>query len=505
MKQIRLPRAKKQPPLKTAFALLIFALHGIVRAETIFNYAECKTVAAFTLPGAETGKEKALSASTGIKLSFRDADFRTYITLPKTSFAELENAKTFREKASLLNEPRFGAGIVLFRKTLPVTVKAGRNSYGKSIAKLKNPAPSTTANPLVQSFAFNTGIGAALPTVTSSVQPLSASVRVSPLRKNASLSFISECFVTEEQNSAVSVSTTYKISQTVFVQNALSLSRFFIENNSSVLRKNNAGFAPGYFCAGLVESNFQSPVAKINVALGIHQSPYSTDSVWFKIDGRTSFGMFLLNASYFAVPTAQYAPDAAPLIGNSSSICRTTAQASVNPQILFLFRDKNASSLRIGFSALESSKVTSTSTPVQLVTAKFRAAVSFENRFFSSRLDWTHANILLSGTPPTKSATPEEYQNCKVNSSFAGGQFRTSISAAYTYYPPLTKNASLKELYSADVKVSVPRKNLAAQAGIELTYKDKERYSAAFDASLSYSIRRKLFRSSFKAGISVPF
>ena len=474
-------------------------------SEPIFNFAEFKSSATFTIPNEETGKEKAVAGNAGVRLSFRDADARAYVTLPKTELQTIQNTENFSQKCDLLNDVRYGAGIFLFKKTVPTAIKIGQNSYSKSVSKMKNPSPSTTANPLTKSFAFSTGIGASLPTLTSSVQPISYSISMQTSEKLLPIQFGAEGFLTEENEKVASVSAKYKISRSVFVQSALSLGRFYIENNSTVLKKNNALFEPDFFYSGLGELCFHSPLLKINAYSGFQQSPYEKDSAWFKIDGRTSFRAILLNVSYFAIPTTKDSPKVAPLIGGSSSICRTVEQASVNPQILLLFDDKNASSVQLGFSALENWKVTSTNKPVQLNTAKFRAGILYESRFFTTRFDWTHANILLEGEPPIKSAYPEEYYSYALSSSFAGKFAKISVSGSYTNYPPQTETSALKEVYSADAKIAVPKWNVTAQAGIDVTHKDGERTSSEFDASVSYVIRKKYLRSSVKVGVAMPF
>lgn len=472
--------------------------------EDFFNFAEFKAAAAFTVPSGESEKEKAVSGNTGLRLSFRDADFRGYVTLPKTEFEKIDEAEDFSEKLDLLDEPRLGAGIYLFKKTFPTAIKIGHNSYSKSLARMKNPAPSVTANPLSKSFAFSAGFGSALPTLTSSRQPLSYSICAGTDEKIFPVQFGAEGFFNEDSEYGGSFSAKKALGRSSFVQAVLSGGRLYIEENLKILKKNNADFEADFFNVWLAEFCLHSPFLKLNFHSGVHENPYEVNPFWFKIDGRTSFRTLLLNFSYFAIPTTKDSPKAAPLIG-SNGICRTVEQASLNPQILFLFDDKNASSLRLGFSALENWKVTATNTPVQLNTAKFRAAAGFESRFFDLRFDWTHANILLEGEPPTSSARPEEYYSYAASSGAAGRFAKISLSGSYTNYPPLTEKAAVKEVYSADLKIAVPQVNLTAQAGLDLTYKDKCRTAGEFSVGLSHAVKRKYFRSSMKAEVKVPF
>lgn len=505
MKKIELMRGCFRTGRRIIFCLMLGFSAVAAKSEPIFNYAEYKLSSAVTIPTEETGKKDAVGASSGLKLSFRDADVRSYVTLPKTEFEAIKNASSFSEKLDLLQDVRYGAGIFLFKKTVPTTIKIGHNTYAKSVSKLKNPSPSSIANPLSKSFAFSTGTGASLPTLTSSVQPLSCSVSVKNDEKIFPILFAAEGFFNEDKESVVSVSAQFKISRSVFIQSALSCGRFFIENNSTILAKNNAEFDADFFYSGLAELCFHSPFFKINFFSGIQESPYEVNPFWFKIDGRTSFNIFLLNFSYFAIPTTKNSPNVAPLIGGSSSICRTVEQASINPQVIFLFDDKNASALRLGFSALENWKVTATNIPVQLNTAKLRAGASYESRFFAVNLDWTHANILRDGEPPTKSSTPEEYQSVSLSGSYSGTCARFSVSGNYAHYPSVTDSAAKKETSSADFKAAFPKLNLVTQTGIELTFKDGERYAGNFSVGASYIFKRKYIRAAMKAEVMIPF
>ena len=493
---------------KQEFMFIFYVMFTTVSpgfSECLFNFAEYKFALTATIPDKNTKKEKAVSGNAGVRLSFRDADARAYVTLAKTELGKIRETKGLSQKADLFNEIRYGAGFFLFQKTLPISVKIGQNSYSKSVSKIRNPAPGTTANPLAKTFAFSTGMGASLPTLTSSQQPLSMAISIRNEEIPFPVQISLDGFLTENKEKFSSLSAKYGLSRCVFIQAALSLGEFFIENNATVLKKNYADFKGDFFYSALGELSFFSPIFKINFYSGIQQSPYKSDSWWFRFDGRTSFQAFLLNISYFAIPSSKDSPKAAPLISASSSICRTVEQASVNPQVLFLFDDKNASSLRIGFSALENWKVTATNIPVQLNTMKIRGGIEYENRFFSAQFNWTHANILLSGEPPTKSSRPEEFQTFSVSSSYVGKIAKHSFSGSYSYYPPLPGNGMIKEIYSANLKIAVTGLNLTASTGIDLTYKEHERNTGEFTASISYSRKQKYLRTAIKVSLAMPF
>lgn len=484
---------------------MLMASAILAHADGFFNFAEFKVATNFTIPSEETQKAKSISGNTGLRLSFRDADFRGYVTLPKSEFNEIQKVEGVSESIDLLDEPRMGAGFFLFKKTFPTTIKIGHNSFSKSVSKLKNPSPSATLNPLSKTFSFQTGTGCSLPTLTSSAQPFSCSFSAKTNGKKLSSQCTTEGFFNEKQEGVAFFSAKHKFSKTIFVQGGFSGGRFYIENNSTILKKNNATFNADFFYCGAGEFCFHSPILKVNFYSGIQESPYDVNPVWFRIDGRTSFRALLLNFSYFEIPTTKDSPKAVPLIGASSTICRTIEQASVNPQLLFLLDDKNASSLRIGFSAMENQKVTATNKPVVLNIGKFRAGANYKNNFFDFRADWTHANVLLNGEPPTKSAIPEEYHSFEISSSLIAKNTQISLSGGVSRYPPLKENAELKEVYSTDLKISVPKANLTAQTGAEVTLKGGKRHGGEFNAGVNYSLKRKYFRSSAKFALIVPF
>ena len=474
-------------------------------AESVLNFAELRLASTLTVPAESTEKEKSVMGNVGLRLSFRDADLRGYAALPKTGLGGIRGMGTLPRKIDSLDDIRYGAAVYLFRETVPVTLRIGHISYSKSVSKMRNPSPGVTANPLTKSFAFGAGTGASLPTLTSSAQPLSCSVSARTEERVLPVQVGFEGFVSEKNEKAASISMRYKISRSVSLQSALSMGSFYLENNSAALRKNNAAFPADFFYSGLGELNLSSPLLKMNLYTGIHQSPYGGESWWLRIDGRTSLRALLLNFSYFAVPSSKRAPKAAPLIGGSSSVCRTVEQAGVNPQMIFLLNDKRAGSVRVGLSVLESWKVTSTSAPVQLNTLRIRAGAAYESRFLTLRLDWTRANILIEGEPPTKSSTPEEYQSIALSSSYAGARAKISLSGGHTLHLPPERSGVLKETYSSDMNVAFPGLGLAARAGLDITFKGEERSAAEFSSNLTYTIKRRYLRASLRFGLVMPF
>ncbi len=485
-----------------SFCLILLSFSSAT-GESFFNFAEYKLLSLFTLPAPQIEKKSSLAMNTGLRLSFSHADLRGFFTLPKTDFNNLSE-KEGLDKLSLFNSPRIGAGLYLFQKSIPTGIKVGHLTYTKSVSRLKNPSPSTTAAPLQKSFPFSPGIGSCLPTLTSSPQRLSWTLSAKKIKFSSTDSQL-EFFFNEDQEGLLSLSTKYETKRFLSLQASFTGGRFFIENKSEILKKNNCDFSGDFYYSGLGEFAFLSPLLKLSLCTGIQECPYDVNPVWIKVDGRSSIGRLLINFSYFFIPTAKNSPKAAPLIGASSTVCRTVEQAQINPQLIFLFDDKKVSSLRIGFSALENWKVTATNIPVQLNTAKFRTGLCYENKVFSIDANWTHGNILLSGNPPVKSAMPEEYRSVSIGTSYSAEKVRSSLSLSYSNSPPLTENSSLKESVSLSAKMAIPSTGLTAQCAINTGFKDKKRYNGEGEFSITWIMRRNSFRSSIKVGLTIPF
>ncbi|MBQ0051916.1 MAG: hypothetical protein KBT11_07620, partial [Treponema sp.] len=281
---------------------------------------------------------------------------------------------------------------------------------------------------------------------------------------------------------------------------------FYVQNDSVVLKKNYCDFEPEWLYSGICEFSLKSPVLKTNFYAALLETPYDNLSFWFKAEGRTAWKNFLLDFSYFAVPSAAKSPNAAPLIGGSSSICRTLEQFSLNPQILFLFDDKNSSSLRLGVNVLNMWKITDTNKVEELQLMKIRSGICFENSFFTGQLDFTTNNLLLDGVPPTVSSTPEKYYGCRLSLSSAFSSCGIYFSADYKNYPPPASSSARKDSVDFSIKATPGRaKILNASAGLSLIYKDMKRYSGNFSAGAGLKLKSKKIRSSIKIQLEIPF
>jgi hypothetical protein len=69
----------------------------------------------------------------------------------------------------------------------------------------------------------------------------------------------------------------------------------------------------------------------------------------------------------------------------------------------------------------------------------------------------------------------------------------------------VTESSSLKEIYSADLKIALPKQSLSAQTGLDFTLKDGNPYARELNLGLTYAFKRKYFRSSVRISLIMPF
>ncbi|WP_191016576.1 hypothetical protein [Treponema zioleckii] len=484
--------------------ILIF-VGQISFCEPVFNYAEYKFSSTICLPQDQSDKENSLSANTGLKLALSDADIRAYFTLPKTSLSDLKNS-SFREKLDFWDSPRLGASVFLFQKSFPVTLKAGSLTYSRSISKLKSPSPSMAANPLTKSFSFATGSGATLPTLTSAEQPKSVFLSFSIPEEKTYFPFTSEFFINDENEAGIFFNVQHDFSKHVSLQTSFTGVRNYIENNSAILKKTHLQFSPQWLFAGLFETSFRSPIFKSNFYAAYHQSPYNTedfsDSIWIRFDGRTSFKNFLLDFSYFSVPTTGSTPKAAPIITSSSAICRTIEQIGINPQVIFLFGNKNSQILRLGVHAVDSWKITSTKSAESYNTLKLKGGALFESHNFNFRTDFSATNILLS--KDTKSTQLEKYYEFSASTGINLKNSVSSINGSFKFYP---ENSSEKKKQINLNASCTPgkEKKLTLQGGFSSTIKDGSKTNGSTWSAVTVKLKSNSLKSTFKLKFELPF
>lgn len=481
---------------------MLFFLYTTISSEAYFKFVDFGWNTLFTLPSESAGKEKSLFSTAGLKLVFENFEARGYSTLPKTTFDELKS-QPFLDN---LEKPRYGAALTLFKDYAPVTIKAGSLSFSRSFAKLRNPAPSSVANPLTLSFGFSPGLGAVLPSLSSTVQPLSVFASCSFTGEEVPVGLSVEGFMNEDSVVAFSTSAKVPLSRFVSFSAAFTGAKFYIENKSPVLKKANADFDPDWLYAGLAELSFRSPFFKLNLYTGVHQSPYENNSVWVRTDARTGIGPFSLGLSYFVVPTVAKSPKIAPLIGGSSSVCHVIEQGAINPQLMFLFHDENSSVLRVGCHLIESWKVTANKQAVQLQTLKIRNGIAYENNFWTVRADWALVNYLLAGNPPNKSSTPEKYYDHSLTASLSTSSVYARLKGSYSYYPPYDSKSKNKQVFSVQGIVSPDsQRRIFIQGGWSMSMKDSERTSGVVSSGITFKFRRKYVHSSIKCAFEIPY
>jgi len=105
-----------------------------------------------------------LGSSDGIRLSFRDADFRLYGTLPPSAVAVLKTVRDAPALCRMLAAPRYGAS-VSFSHILPfaLTVRAGSISPGGSWTRLSSPELYPSVSPFTGTYPLPEGLTASLP------------------------------------------------------------------------------------------------------------------------------------------------------------------------------------------------------------------------------------------------------------------------------------------------------------------------------------------------------
>lgn len=480
------------------------------------EYLNFGSAASFTLPKESSEKEKSVSASAGFQIKFKDLDLRFYRSLPKTEFSRIEECGGWKERLELLDDFRYGGAVFLYQKPAPVAFKLGMNNFSRSISRLKNPVPSSSVNPLKKSLGFSSGIGASLPTLSSSAKPQSAAVLVElPFTKNFEIDF--QGFLTEEHTSGLSAQGKISLARIVFLEVSATLGRFYIENNSRILKKKYCGFEPDFFYAASFEASFKSPYFKSNFYSGVHENPFKENeyedfpllNLWLKTENRLAFKNLLLDFSYFAIPTSKNSPKAAPLISGSSAICRTTEQWSVNPQVLIPLNDENLSTLRLGISFADSWKITSSDLSEEYQSAKIKGGILYENKFASLRAEYSLENIVLGETPAEDTSIPDKFHGGKISFSSRREKFNISASAACKIYFEDEFFSTEKQNYSFNLNISPKSKTLSSSSSLSLTRKKNEgksKTSGNFSSSCGIKLKAgKKIRASCKAGILIPF
>lgn len=488
-------------------ATLLFAAVTMAGAEPVFKFAEWKTTTALTLPQTDDGTDGAVSGNAGLRLSFAHVDARWYLTLPKTAMERLAIADTPTALYELCGKPRYGVAASFGGKGRPaLTVRAGTVSYARSVAQLKSPSPATTANPLVQSFGASSGLGAALPTLTSSEQPLSVAFLLA-LPTQHRLTATLEAATSDNGTLLASVQTKAQLTRHSAVHAALTAGRFRLKSTTTLARA-GADFASDWYAAAVAEAGFTGAACKAQLRAALHQSPYGGNALWVQGAIRTGWQCLLLNVSAFAVPLYAESPQAAPLIGASSAVCRTHWQVGVNPQLALPLTDRGATLLRLGVHALVQQRVTATKYADSYQTLKLTTGARIENSRHTFKATCAAVNVGMHGEFHTAGAIPDRHYDAAVSYTLSLPTVRASLSADAKHYPAELLKTSAKEqtVYTLRATANPGReRRLAVQASGSATCTDGVRTAGSIDAAATARLGTRQLRTVLKCAITLPF
>lgn len=445
-------------------------------------------------------RKSTFTGAAGIVLDSSLVNLRSFIKIPKSEISSLSSAFKKKDFSTIFDSPRYGAGIFLLKDTIPVTIKAGNISYSRAVSRLKNPVPSLPSTPLSKGFYLSSGIGSSLPTLTSTEERLSLFCEADLSKQNIPITM--QTAYIDDKTVLSSVGVKIKFSRYTKFQSHLSGGRFYLENKSSYLSKNSCSFEDEWRHALSWESSFISPFLKLNVLAGIHQSPWNNNSLWINSKLRTGAGPFLVDFGWFAIPTEKDSPLAAPLISANSSVIKTVEQAYVNPQLIMLARPNL--SLRLGITASETWKITGSSSVASINVGKASCGILAETKSSSLKTVLTAANILLSGTPPSKSYRPDKYYALSASSTHNTRIVRGTLSMSARHYPPESSEDKLKQTISVNAKAGFGKmRRLSLSAGFDTVLKNREKDSAKCSLSASWKIKRKHVSSSVKISLDM--
>ncbi|MCR5724988.1 MAG: hypothetical protein K6G80_07880 [Treponema sp.] len=463
-----------------------------------FQYAEWKTAAACTLPLPDNAAETDTATgtvSTGIKLVCTSADFRWYESFSDSSLSDASPPE--RDSA------RYGAKVTFFSKSIPVSLLSGSLSFARSLSCLKNPAPASTISPLAKSFTALHGLGASLPTLSASRQPLAAVLTANIQSKAAPV--FAECGLQEDKTAFASVHGTLFPCPYVKAGYSLTAGRFFLEDSTTISAA-GAGFSPGWYNAAIAESTMSIPLLKLCLQGAVHQTPYDTHAVWLYGKIRTGWQSVLLDAHGFMIPTTAENPQAAPVIGGSSTVCRVRKQAGLRTQVQLLTAGNAA--IHGGVQLIWQEKVTSTKYADVFSTEKAGAALAFESPGLTVKSSVSALYIHTEGAFHTVSSIPNQYYDAACTGTVTREAVKASLSLDAKHYPrqELSSTSVTKDILTAKLSVSPGKSRMVtARAGVTATWKAKERTAGQLDAAVIVKHLCGRLRTAVSCALSLPF
>lgn len=435
----------------TAFLVAqVLAVQCAHAAEPVFKLAEWKSSVTCTLPDDEDS-EATVSKDAGLRLLFCNADARYY------TGARYAIALWTRQ-----NRPLTG------------TLKTGKLTYSRSIGRLKNPTPNATLSPLTQSFSVTHGLGSALPTLTASEQPLSATLS---LTADKHLLFVpdAECATISDGSIYASLHDTIRLSRFTRTSYAVTCARFQTEN-----------------AAFLAEGAFVSPLIKLQLHSAVYQADSGSPPFWIQGIARTSYGIFQIDTSFFS----------------GEDVCNVKKQAGIRPQCQLLFGSVHSFALRLGTELLWQEKVTSTKYADRYETYKAGAGIAAETSRINTKCTLSAVNIGTQGAFHTASSIPERYYDAALTSTLTCTAVRTTLSLDAKHYPkePLRPTKAEKQVYTAHLTAGIGRtRRFSVQAGGNVTYKDGSRSAGELTGSAKITLTRKRLRAILKCTVELPF
>lgn len=484
--------------MKKIFILAALFLSQRLSASA-FHSLELNSTGTWSAEKSGGGTKNSLQFSAGGKLKFTHTEFSAFVTLPKTKTETLKKISSAEEFFGAFNDIRFGGSAVFFEKKVPLTIKGGMLNFSRSVSRLKTPAPAAMSYTTSKSFSWTPGLHSTIPALSSAVKPLG--IFCSANFKKTGLPLTVCGFATEEGNAFFSTLCRITLSPHSFLDISFNGGRFFLENNSALLKKNGLSFNGGFYFAGSFEAGFQSPHFKSSLFATIHESPYGAAGCTINSKSRIAFGPFVVNANFFAIPTSSKSPKEVPLIAAGSALTKTVEQHEINPQFLFFVKNF---SCRAGFSASKTWKIAGTSDVATLNLLRLNAGLSAENAKTSAKINFAASNILLSENPPDKSLIPGKYYALSLSASNVFEKLRASVSFSFKHYPPVTQNSAEKQTASFTSNLSFGKaKRLYFSAGIDSTFSDGEFSKLGGTVSAAYKAKFKKVSISLKAAAKI--
>lgn len=464
---------------KLILFLFWLLLTSNVAGQSLFKKCDFSSSLTFS---SDKDSKKSISFATGTRFSFNFFDFSFFDTLPKTQIQKLKKDFSEQNYFDSFNKVRFGGSVKLFQKTIPVNLQGGMLTFSRSISRLKTPIYSTLTSGVSKSFSHSFGLYSSIPSLSSSVKPLSFFLSADFFKIKFPLKIFT--FFDDEKTLFLSTYSKFKFSPFSYLEFSANFGRFFLQSNSTLLKNNNLLFEGDFFNSASLEFYFNSPHFKNLFALTFHETPFEIPSVTINSKSQFKYSFFVLNLFYFSIPTVSITPEACPLISASSTLIKTVNQIELNPQILFLFRETSG---RIGFSASKTTKICGTKKVSVLDILKINSSFLLESKNFYLKGNFTSGNILVGNLPSKTSEIPDKFNSFSVNFSRNFSFSRISFSSTIKNTPSIKeKNSSEKLLFSFDEGFSTGKKSrFYLNTGQTFSVEEKNLKKITVDFSLS--------------------